>query len=228
MLKFLAGVIYCYVCLVFYTSRKHMVGYQSVLDNAAQHKRQIFLFWHGRIALMAFLKPKVQDTYLVASRHRDGQLIAALMRYFNIIIIEGSSRRKGSNKDRGGRKALLEAIQRLNQSYALAITPDGPRGPRMRLGGHIVDIAKKTGAEIIPISFSSTRGILFNSWDRFFLPLPFGRVHYFIGKPVPVPQDATDETVEKIRQHLEERLNDLTREVDAIAGRKITPEPVES
>lgn len=223
--KILAALIYAYLWVVYRTSRWEMQGYDVVLNNANQQKKQIFLFWHGRISMMSFFKPKNQDTYLISSRHRDGQLMAGLMRHFGIKMIYGSSRRAGSSKDRGGREALVQAMRKLKENAALALTPDGPRGPRMRVGGHVVDIAKRTGAEIIPMSFSSTHGKLFDSWDRFFLPLPFGKMIYLAGNPITIVPDADSEMVEKTRKKIEDDLNALTRQADSIAKRKETPEP---
>ena len=202
-----------------------MKGYDAVAANANAHKPQIFAFWHGRTTIMPAHKPKTQDTYVISSRHRDGQLSSQILQTFGLKIIHGSSRRKGSGKDRGGREALVEALRQLRAGNAVAITPDGPRGPRMRVSGHIVTIAKMTGAQIIPMSFSSTNAHFFQSWDRFLLPLPFARTHYFIGTPINVPRDADDETIEKIRKKLEDTLNQLTKAADKAANRKDSPEP---
>ena len=225
MHRLAALFLYGYLWLVFHTSRWEKRGYDVVLKNANAQKRQIYVFWHGRMAMMPFFKPTQQDTYLIASRHKDGQLIGKVMDYFDIHIIEGSSRRKGSNKDRGGRQALVMAIKRLKENTALAITPDGPRGPCMRVSGHVVEIAKKTEAVIIPMSFSATCGKLFHSWDRFFLPLPFGKMVYLAADAIAVPADANAETIEKIRQKLEDDLNVLTYQADTLTRRKEIPEP---
>lgn len=223
--KIFAIIIYVYLWVVYHTSRWEIRGYDAVLNNANQQKQQIFLFWHGRIAMMSFFKPKNQATYLISSRHRDGQLMSGLMRHFGIQMIYGSSRRAGSSKDRGGREALIEAIRVLKENAALALTPDGPRGPRMRVGGRVVDMARQTGAEIIPMSFSATNAKLFNSWDRFFLPLPFSKMIYMAAKPITIAPDADEQTIEATRKKIEDDLNALTREADSIAHRKETPEP---
>ena len=223
--KILSRLLYWYLLFAVYTSRWQMKGYQPVVDNANAKKPQIFTFWHGRFTMMPAFRPKVQETFVISSRHRDGELSANILQAFGLKLIRGSSRKPGSNKDRGGQAAFLEALRKLRAGYAIAITPDGPRGPRMRVSGHIVSIARMTGAEIIPISFSSTHGKIFNSWDRFFLPLPFGRAYYFVGKPIAVPRGSDEETVEKFRQKLEDTLNQLTKSADLAANRKDSPEP---
>lgn len=223
--KLIAAVLHRYLRLVFRTSRWEMRGNEQITRNARTGTAQIFVFWHGRLAMMPAFKPHGQQTFAVASRHRDGEFLSELMDCFGLRMIRGSSRRSGSSKDRGGRGALVGAIEKLRAGNALAITPDGPRGPRMRLGGHTINIARMTGAALFPMSFSTSNGILLKSWDRFFLPLPFSRGYFFVGEPVSVPKDADAETVEKIRQKVEDALNALTHEADHAANRNETPEP---
>ena len=223
--KILAEMIHLYLVFVFSTSRWKINGYQPVLDNAAAKKPQIFAFWHGRVAMMPSFKPKNQRVFVMVSRHRDGGLLAAVMSAFGLDLIRGSSRRAGSNKERGGRSALLEAVNKLGEGHALAITPDGPRGPRMRVSGHVVTIAQMSGAEIIPMASSSSLAYSFKSWDRFSLPLPFGRSYYFAGSPITVPKNADAEIVEKIRKKLEDTMIQLVKTADDAAHRKDSPEP---
>lgn len=220
-----AILIHAYLVFVFHTSRWQIKGYERVTENAAANKPQIFVFWHGRSTMMPAFRAKTQDTYVIASRHRDGQLVTHIMRAFGLKIIRGSSRKPGSTKNRGGREALLEAIEKLREGNAVALTPDGPRGPRMRVNGHVVSIARMSGAEIIPMCFSSTHGRLLNNWDRYFIPLPFGRAYYFAGKPITVPRKADAETVEKIRKTLEDSMIELVKTADQAAHRNVSPEP---
>jgi hypothetical protein len=64
------------------------------------------------------------------------------------------------------------------------------------------------------------------SWDRFLLPLPFGRGVYAWGEAIEVPRDADAPAREAARRELEDRLNALTTEADRICGhRPIEPGP---
>ena len=57
----------------------------------------------------------------------------------------------------------------------MAIASDGPRGPRMRVNGGIISLAKVSNVPIVPLTFSASPLHVFSSWDRFSLPFPFGR-----------------------------------------------------
>lgn len=219
------ALLYVYLQLVYRTTRWQREGDTTVFNNAVQGRPQILLFWHGRLAMMTFFKPEAQPVYLISSRHRDGQLVGRLMRWFGVHLLLGSSRRKGSNKERGGTVALRGSIQALRRGAAVAITPDGPRGPRMRVGGHAVNMAKMTGADLVPMTYATSRGILLGSWDRFLLPLPFSRGIFLAAPPISVPKNADTKTIELFRQKVEDSLNALTARADHMAGRRHSPEP---
>jgi lysophospholipid acyltransferase (LPLAT)-like uncharacterized protein len=110
-------------------------------------------------------------------------------------------------------------VQQIEQGAAVAVTPDGPRGPRMRAAPGIAMVAKLTGAPIVPVSYSTSRAIAWSSWDRFLLALPFGRGVFVLGEPVYVPRDADADAVENARRAVEAQLNRLTLEADRLCGR---------
>lgn len=222
-MRCLVFLLYCYLQLVYRTCRWESLGYGGVQFSAAENSGQIFVFWHGRLAMMPFFAPIPSRTYVISSRSRDGEISALLMRWFGIQTIRGSSRKKGSTKERGGRHVLVESVRLLKGGAAVAVTPDGPRGPRMRVNGHVLSMASMSGAAIIPIAYATTRGILCDTWDRFFLPLPFGRGYYSAGAPIHIPHRADAETLEKYRLKVEDALNDLIAQVDRAAKRKETP-----
>ena len=47
------------------------------------------------------------------------------------------------------------------------------------------------------------RAWVLNTWDRLMIPLPFSRVLVRVGKLIPVPEDATDEDVERYTAELQ-------------------------
>jgi lysophospholipid acyltransferase (LPLAT)-like uncharacterized protein len=109
----------------------------------------IVAFWHGR-QLMMPLAYKGRRLYVLISQHRDGELIARIARWFGYDAVRGSS-------TRGGARALLQ-LARLGRSGAdLAVTPDGPQGPRCVAQAGAVELAKLTGLPIVPLSFSASK-----------------------------------------------------------------------
>jgi hypothetical protein len=102
----------------------------------------------------------------------------------------------------------------LKEGLNLVITPDGPRGPRAKVKSGVIELARLTGAPIVPVSFSAVRRRFLKSWDAFLLPLPFSRAVYIWGEPIYVEPMATKEEVAKYQDILAERLDLLTMKAD--------------
>jgi lysophospholipid acyltransferase (LPLAT)-like uncharacterized protein len=109
----------------------------------------IVCFWHGRLLMMPFAYERNKGKVLI-SRHRDGEFIARVIRYFNLGSIRGSYRKGGISTSR-------EIIRSLKEGYDVAITPDGPKGPRHVVKRGIMEIAKISGKPILPISYSASK-----------------------------------------------------------------------
>ncbi len=167
----------------------------------------IFIFWHNRIFLMPHLfrkywRPRGRNrTAVLISRSKDGQRLADVLTAFRLRCVRGSS-------SRGGAEALRELTGLVQEGYDIGITPDGPRGPRYVLQPGCVNLARLTGATIIPVSYDLTRKITLRSWDAFQIPVPFARCTVRIGPPLTVPRDADVETkraeVEQVLRQLSE------------------------
>jgi lysophospholipid acyltransferase (LPLAT)-like uncharacterized protein len=105
---------------------------------------------------------------------------------------------------------LLELTSWAERGYDLAITPDGPRGPRYVLQPGAMSLAQLTGLPIVPFGFHAHWKIQLKSWDAFQIPLPFSRCVLRMGAPVHVPREATDAQREEIRLQLERKLKDIS------------------
>ena len=71
---------------------------------------------------------------------------------------------------------------------------------------------------VFAVSFSTTRRKLLKSWDRFLLPLPFGRVTVVMKGPIDVRHNAASVGLEDMRRRIEDALNEATREADRSCG----------
>lgn len=176
-------------------------------------------FWHGRIVLShrGWLKKLgAQPAKVLISHSRDGGIVAAATRTVGHDVIRGSSPR---GKDRKGAvEAMRRMIRHLQDGGAVAIAPDGPRGPRMQAQMGVIQLAKRMDAPIVPFAWSVSRAKVFKSWDRFVLPYWFGRGVIIWGDPVRVSQGADDAALEAARAALEAELNRLTAEADRHVG----------
>lgn len=214
-------VLSLYMRLLGWTGRWQVIGQELPEQWLEEGKPFIVAFWHGRL-LMMFLSWRYPDrVHVLISGHRDGQLISRTIAHFGTKTVVGSQRR-------GGAGAALEIARLLRKGEVVAVTPDGPRGPRMRVKDGIVTLAIMGKVPIIPLTYACRPRKVIGSWDRFNLPMPFCRGILMWGEPIEVPKDADEEMKERSRLDLEARLQDITDRADAMLGHPATepaPEP---
>jgi hypothetical protein len=161
----------------------------------------IYASWHRDILPLLFLH-RNEGAIVLISQSSDGDLVAAASRKLGYLPVRGSS-------TRGGGKAIREMIK-LSQNRYIGITPDGPLGPAGKIKEGLVFVAKATGLPIVPIAVSVSREIVFNTWDRFRLPLPFSRIRVLYGTEIEVERDADNAEMclklEKEMEKLEEKM----------------------
>jgi lysophospholipid acyltransferase (LPLAT)-like uncharacterized protein len=134
--------------------------------------RLIWLFWHNRLFVMPHLLNRhfpQRPGSALTSASKDGEILAAFLQRFHIRPVRGSSSRRGAI-------AMLEMKRLIAEGYDVAITPDGPRGPRYRLNPGVITLAQKTAARVMPIRIEYSRYWQLKSWDAFQIPKPFARV----------------------------------------------------
>jgi lysophospholipid acyltransferase (LPLAT)-like uncharacterized protein len=119
---------------------------------------------------------------------------------------------------KGGAKALRAMVRTVKNGDYVGLTPDGPRGPRMRAQEGIVTIARLAKVPIIPIGYASTSCKILGSWDRFIAALPFGRGVFVWGEPIEVPQTSDKLALEKTRLNIEDAINAVSAEADRLSG----------
>lgn len=185
---------------------------QSGLFHQTPAQPVILCTWHNRLALslMVYVKhpQKLQPGRRLAaivSASRDGAVVAHILELFGVQPVRGSSSRRGP-------QALLELTTWAERGYDLAITPDGPRGPCYVVQEGVIALARLTGMPIVPVSYEVNRKIRLRSWDRFQVPLPLSRCLTRMGEPLRVPREADDAERERLRQELENRLKEMTRD----------------
>ena len=203
----IAGSIYT----VKVTTRWQAVN-ARVAENAWEGRAPVIVaFWHNRLAMMPVCWPSREPFHMLISAHPDGQLVTRAVTHFGIHTILGSS-------TRGGSDALRALVRRLTSGESVGITPDGPRGPRMRVGDGAIALARLAGAPILPASISVSRRKVLDTWDGLIAPLPFGHGAMVWGDPINVPRDADDTTMAGLRGELENALNGVSAHADKLAG----------
>src|SRR5690606_12703958 len=92
----------------------------------------VFVFWHEYIPLLFYVRSFCNVAMLV-SAHRDAEVLSQAARFMGFATVRGSTQRGGGS--------ALRAMRRRGRMMNLAITPDGPRGPRRRMAAGAIYLA---------------------------------------------------------------------------------------
>jgi lysophospholipid acyltransferase (LPLAT)-like uncharacterized protein len=159
---------------------------------------------------------------MLISQSREGGIVAHTSRTVGAEVIRGSAGKPGKH-NKGGVEAMRAMARHIEGGGAIGMTPDGPRGPRMRAKRGPVLLAKLAGAPLVAVAWATSHRIVFkNSWDHFVLPLPFGKGALVWGNPIAPPAiDASEAEIDAVRLKLEAEMNRIAAEADRIAG--VTP-----
>jgi len=175
--------------------------------------RGLYLFWHETLLLPAY--SHVHDGFaILVSTHRDGELIAQTVRMLRGQVIRGSS-------TRGGTAAVINML-RDRKARHLAITPDGPRGPRRRVQMGAIYLSSRGQMPLVPIGYAVSDCWRVPSWDRMILPKPGAAARCVAGEPILVPADATRKQLEIYRGRVQMAMDDVQHRAERLAAGKDT------
>ena len=163
---------YCVLSLIYKTNKFEVHGEQH-FKNAEENNKPILLcVWHGRMLYPIFyvIKNRIK-TWALASPHRDGAMMGNILSKWGVQIIKGSSNKQSENAVQ-----QMQTIFTQDKKAIIAITNDGPKGPRHKAKKRSLEIAQQYNAQIITITGDSKKKWIFNTWDQFYLPKPFGKI----------------------------------------------------
>lgn len=172
----------------------------------------IYSCWHQRMFYF-FSTFGSRHASVMISQSKDGEYANALATRLGFYSVRGSGTRRG----RTAMNELIDLLHHRRRDKA-GMMADGPKGPPRQLKMGSIIIAKETGVPIIPMTYGARRRIVFKSWDRYFLPVPFTKVVVLHGEPFFVPPDADEAEMERLRQVLTDRMNEMTDRCDAWWG----------
>jgi lysophospholipid acyltransferase (LPLAT)-like uncharacterized protein len=194
-----------YLRFALRTTRWALDGAEHLAPVAGQGA-VIAAFWHECLPLMPALWFRVRadhparDMKVLISLHRDGRFIADVMRRVGMGVVHGSSAKDG--RDKGGAGAFRNLLAVLRQGDAVALTPDGPRGPARVAAGGVAQLAAVSGAPVLPCAARLRHHLRLPSWDRLIVPLPFGRGVLVCLPTIAVPRDGAAEATARIAASL--------------------------
>lgn len=189
------------------TTRWTVIGDEIPSEYHKEGKPFLVSLWHDRLMLAPCVWHWKNPLHVLASNHRDGRLIAKVVKHFNMPAVYGSTGK--------GVAATRDLIRLVKNGKYIAIIPDGPRGPRHKLAPGTVAISRLTKIDILPFSFCVKRYRRFNSWDRFILAWPFNRGVIVWGKPIKWT-DLKDMTQEEACSYIESKINECSEKAHQV------------
>lgn len=202
-----AQLISWYVHFMGFFTKYIFAGSQAALDMDGKH-RAIYAFWHNQQCFLLYPYRKHGKICVLVSMSKDGEFIARALPKFRMKAMRGST-------TRGGYSALRGLMDITEAGYCPAITPDGPRGPIYNAHAGIIYLAQKTHLPILAAGVASSNKFSVNSWDKFQVPLPFGKCAVVYADPIWVGE--TDD-IETSRKKLTDCLNAATAKAEELVS----------
>lgn len=225
-------LIWAWMAIVARTIRWHVEGDEAAKAAWKEREGMVVAAWHSRIMLLPsgwilhirhWPGPTLKGAMMI-SLSPDGEAVTRAISFLGLHPVRGSAaNKKKANKDKGGIRAVAEAVRLLKSGTAVCITPDGPRGPAEIVSPGAVMIAQRAGVSILPYALSVKPAKRLNSWDKFIIPFPFTRGAIVYGEPMPTSRDATPEA---LQAELQKRLDTATQRADMLAGYSKTQKPI--
>ena len=116
------------------------------------------------------------------------------------------------SSSRGGAAGLRSLVSALGKGGLIAITPDGPRGPRRQAASGVAQVAALSGVPVLPCAARTSRRIQLKTWDHMAIPLPFGRGVMVCGPAIFVSRDGWQDAIPAIT----EALNQVADQADTL------------
>lgn len=145
----------------------------KAFDALISKEKCLLTLWHNRLAIAPYILHRFvpgRTFAALVSNSRDGELISKLVTSYKngrVVKVAHNSRHY----------ALKEVIQHVDQrDHTVAITPDGPRGPRYKLKPGLAMAALETEAHLVILDWSASHYWEIPTWDRLRIPKPFSQI----------------------------------------------------
>jgi lysophospholipid acyltransferase (LPLAT)-like uncharacterized protein len=224
-MTFVLGVlIWGWMSLIARSVRWKVEGEEPARALWANHQGVVLAGWHSRIMMlpsgwirnMKHWPGHIRNGAMLVSLSPDGEAVTRAIDHLGLHPIRGSAgNKKKAKKDKGGIRAIAEAVRLLKSGTVVCITPDGPRGPAEIVSPGAIMIAQRAGVPILPYALSVKPASRLSTWDRLIIPYPFARGAIVYGEPLLVTRE---DDPQEIQAELQKRLDDATQIADMLAG----------
>ncbi len=197
--------------LLFLLNKVKIHGEENLLNLAKAGKPVMVCVWHGRLLFPSwYIRLKITNLYAIASRHTDAEIMARILKRWGYGLIRGSTKK-------GGKAVVQKMVEVFKDGGIIAITNDGPKGPPRISKPGSTGVAIKYGVSMVTITGSASKFWQINSWDRFMLPKPFGRIDIVVAPPLEIttPPENNEEEIKLLSDYM----NHYQDKVDRITGK---------
>jgi lysophospholipid acyltransferase (LPLAT)-like uncharacterized protein len=197
--------------VLWHTCRIRYVGLAAFRKRVEDHGAVVPVCWHQHLLICArFLVskqvcPPMKPGFMI-SPSVDGEAPTMLARSYGAYVVRGSGTYSGLRAVRGAK----QAIER--DGISAAVTPDGPKGPRFKFKPGAIFAAQSCGKPVIPVAFAAKPAWVLKTWDKFVIPVPFGRICIAMGEPFYPPEQMNGEQMEEAQREMERRMLATYRE----------------
>ena len=194
-----AWAVYWFVRLLGPTLRVEVVGVHNAVQIRSGGEPGIGVFWHQCILSAAWIW-RNRGVVVLNTVNFDGQWTRRVIERLGFGTAQGSS-------TRGGVEGIAAMAQALEAGRNVALTIDGPRGPRYVAKPGAVILARRTGRPVSCFHIGVQYGFtLEKAWDHFQIPFPFSSVVMFCAPPIRVPADADSDVMKAKQDEVQEAL----------------------
>jgi lysophospholipid acyltransferase (LPLAT)-like uncharacterized protein len=179
------------------TLRIHIVCPDTASDPRGHSSQLILSMWHEDL-VAGCVSFRNRNLKVLVSHSNDGNYITRTIEGIGFSTIRGSSKR-------GGAQALREMIRAVGEN-CIAITPDGPTGPRREVKEGITYLASRAEAPIVALGCAYSNGHRFRSWDQTVLMWPWSRVVIYVMPRLEVPRSSGKDELDGYTAELQQRM----------------------
>lgn len=197
-------LLYRVLFILCKTLRVEKINSGSIEIIKAENKKCVLAFWHGTMLLPWYLHGD-PGTVALISKSRDGDLLAKLLKVWKYKVVRGSS-------SSGGDVALGIMVDYAKNSYSVAITPDGPRGPRHKFKAGAVITAKRAKLPLLLVGVGFKQKKILKNWDEFEIPYFFSKAKVVYSDPILIDGNLDYDQTSGMISLCEEKLNKLQLE----------------
>jgi lysophospholipid acyltransferase (LPLAT)-like uncharacterized protein len=206
--KFLSLVGALYVYIVYISSQKTFINKDNFDKLILENKSFIYALWHDQLLLSPFTWQTKNRIDILISKHKDGDIIADLVKYHGFNSIRGSTNNPSKVKEKNTISSIRKIIKTLKANVSIGITPDGPRGPRHKVSEGTINIARISNKKILPMALAYKEQWVLNTWDKFIIPKPFNKICIVWGDPIDIEINKIDVPIQQ--EALEKSLINIT------------------